>query len=280
MTDAHGEHGSGPGAEWRVTNSAWWDERAPAHASATSTYGIEDLVAGSDHLRPFETDELGPVTDLDLVHLQCHIGTDTVCWARHGARTVGLDFSSPALTAAADLADRCGVAVEWVRSDLYDAVEALGGRAFDVVYTGVGALNWLPDLDSWAHVVQRLLRPGGVLYLVELHPMWIALGDDGHTIREDAITGAYQAWNLPQDGSYGAPGTDFDHHSTFERLHPLSDVISAVLDAGLVVELFHEWPYTPSPTPWLVQGGDGLYRFGDDAIPFPLMYSLRARRPA
>ena len=279
MTDTDGAHEPESTSDWRATNSAWWDERAPAHASLTSTYAIEELVAGRDDLRPFEADELGPVTDLDLIHLQCHIGTDTVCWARRGARTVALDFSAPALTAAADLADRCGVTVEWVRSDVYDAVQALDGRTFDVVYTGVGALNWLPDLSGWADVVRRLLRPGGVLYLVELHPMWMALGDDGRTLREDAITGSYQAWNLPQDGSYGAPGTEFDHHSTFERLHPLSDVVSAVLDAGLVIDLFHEWPYTPAPTSWLVEGDDGLYRFGDDAIPFPLMYSLRARRP-
>jgi hypothetical protein len=119
-----------------------------------------------------------------------------------------------------------------------------------------------------------------VLYLVEIHPMWSALGDDGRTLREDAITGAYELWDEPEDGSYAAPDTSFTHQVTWERLHPLSDVISAVLGAGLFVELFHEWPYTPAPTPWLEAGEDGLYRFPDGAIPFPLIYSLRAANPS
>jgi SAM-dependent methyltransferase len=266
------------GEVWRRTNMAWWDERAPAHAAADSTYDLDRLVAGHDDLRPFEDDELGVVDGLDLLHLQCHIGTDTVCWARRGARVTGLDFSATALAAAATLAERCGVSLELVRADVHDAVAALDGRSFDVVYTGVGALNWLPDLPRWARTVCDLLRPGGVLYLVELHPMWMALGDDGRTIREDAITGAYRCWDEPQDGSYGAPGVTFEHQATWERLHPLGDVLSAVLGAGLTIELYHEWPFTPAPTPWLVAGDDGLHRFPDGMEPFPLLYSLRAGR--
>src|SRR5207245_4013468 len=109
-------------------------------------------------------------------------GTDTVAWARRGARVVGLDFSSVALAAAGRLSDRCALDVEWIRSDVYDAVIAVGGRQFDVVYTGVGALPWLPDIRRWAEVVASLLRPGGVLYMVELHPMWEAVIQDGRTV--------------------------------------------------------------------------------------------------
>jgi SAM-dependent methyltransferase len=271
-----------PGDNWRTVNRRWWDERAPAHA-AGSVYDVEAFVAGRDDLRPFEDDELGPVDGLDLVHLQCHIGTDTICWARRGARVVGLDFSPPALEAAGDLARRCGVAAEWVLSDVYDAVTALDGRRFDVVYTGIGAINWLPDLGRWAATVHDLLRPGGRLYLVETHPMWNALGDDGRTLREDAITGAYRVWDDQDDpdaaASYGAPGATFDQQTAWERLHPLGDVMSSVLGAGLELELFHEWPYTPAPTTWLEHRDDDLWHFAADAIPFPVMFSLRARRP-
>ena len=263
-------------------NQQWWDERAPAHAGAGSTYAIDDFVAGRDDLRPFEDDELGPVDGLDLVHLQCHIGTDTICWARRGARVVGLDFSAPALEAAGDLARRCGVDTEWVRSDVYDAATALEGRTFDVAYTGIGALNWLPDLTHWATTVRDLLRPRGRLYLVETHPMWNALGDDGRTLREDAITGRYRTWDEQDDpdaaASYGAPGSTFEHRTAWERLHPLGDIVSTVLDAGLELELLHEYPYTPAPTPWLELRDDGLWHFPEDTIPFPVMFSLRARR--
>ena len=106
---------------------------------------------------------MGTLADLDVIHLQCHIGTDTVALARRGARVTGLDFSKPALRVAAGLARQCGLTVEWVCADVRDARRAVGGRTFDVVYTGMGALGWLPDLRPWAGVVDALLRPGGLL---------------------------------------------------------------------------------------------------------------------
>lgn len=262
---------------WRETNRRLWDERVPAHV-AGPIYRVDDLVAGQDHLRPWEEHELGPVAGLDLVHLQCHIGTDTIGWARRGARVIGVDFSPPALAAAADLSARCGLEVEWVAADVYDAVEALSGRRFDVVYTGTGALNWLPDLEQWAEVVRHLLRPGGRLYLCELHPMWVALGDDGRTIREHAVDAPFQKWDSGDSSSYGAPGVTFSHTATYERLHALSDVMSAVLGAGLSIELFHEFDVTPAPTPWLERGDDGLWRFPEGHFRFPLVYSVLARK--
>ena len=261
-----------------TTNRALWDEMASIHPS-TDLYDVDGVVAGRDDLRPWEDDELGPVAGLDLVHLQCHIGTDTVAWARRGARAVGLDFSSSALGVARSLSERCEVDVDWVQADVHDADAALGGRRFDVVYTGIGALGWLPDLDRWAEVVRSLLAPGGVLYVVELHPMWVALIEDGHTICQDAVDAPYTRWDEHDRRSYADPGRRLAHESSFERLHSISDVLSAVLSQGLVVELFHEFDATPAPTPWLERGDDGLYRFPEGRPRFPLTYSLRARRP-
>ena len=118
-----------------------WEERVPAHA-ASSLYHLDGVVNGRDDLRPWEEAELGSIDGLDLIHLQCHIGTDTVALARRGARTVGLDFSPAALAVAANLAERCRLDIDWVCADVYDAITAAGGRRFDVVYTGVGALGW------------------------------------------------------------------------------------------------------------------------------------------
>ena len=143
--------------EWLETNRRLWNEMASIHPS-TALYDIEGLVAGRDDLRPWEDEELGPVSGLDLVHLQCHIGSDTIAWARRGARVVGLDFSDEAIAVARDVSTRCGLDVEWVQANVYDAVTALGGRTFDVVYTGVGALGWLPDLARWAEVVHTVER--------------------------------------------------------------------------------------------------------------------------
>jgi SAM-dependent methyltransferase len=265
-----------PEPVWRITNRAMWDERAPVHA-ASAFYDLAAVADGRDDLRPWEDTELGPVAGLDLIHLQCHIGTDTVAWARRGARVVGLDFSPAALAVAAELSERCQVSVEWIEADVYDAVSAAGGRCFDVVYTGIGALGWLPDLPRWATVVRDLLRPGGRLYLVEVHPMWIALIDDGETIGEDAVQAEFCLWDDGRQGSYAAPEAVFENTASYERLYSISDVLSALLSSGLNLEFFHEFDVTPAPTPWLERGSDRLYHFPPGHHRFPLVYSLRAR---
>jgi SAM-dependent methyltransferase len=192
---------------------------------------------------------------LDVVHLQCHIGTDTIGLARRGARVVGVDFSTEAIAVARQLSMRCGLDVEWVDANVFDAVAALGERTFDVVYTGVGAIGWLPDLTAWAQVVRDLLKPGGMLYLVELHPMWVALIGDGSTICQDALGARFTRWDKPDRVSYAHPEKRLSAVSSFERLHAISEVLTAVLDAGLTIELFHEFDVTPAPTPWLKPEG-------------------------
>lgn len=265
--------------EWLTVNRNLWNEMAGVHVSS-ELYDLDGLVAGRDDLRPWEDEELGPVRGLDLIHLQCHIGTDTIGWARRGAKVVGLDFSPQAIEVARQLSVRCGVDVEWVASDVYQATTALGGRSFDVVYTGVGALGWLPDLGPWAEVVWSLLRPGGVLYVVELHPMWVAMIEDGRTVCQHAIDAPFQRWDEEDRTSYADGERRLSSVSSFERLHSISDLLSAVLSVGLTVELFHEFDVSPSPSSWLERGSDRLYHFPPDVFRFPLTYSLRARRPA
>jgi SAM-dependent methyltransferase len=260
----------------RLANRAWWDEAAPLHAQS-ALYDLEGFRAGRDDIRPFELIELGPVVDRDLLHLQCHIGTDTLSWARHGARVVGLDFSQTAVDVARQLALDCEIDAEFVCADVYDAVDALGGRTFDIVYTGIGALGWLPDLVPWAENAHQLLRPGGVLYLVEIHPVVRGVIEDGRTLTAHMFDAQYTKCDEPA-GTYAVPDAVLEQTTTYERDHALSDVVSAVLDAGLTLELLHEQAVTSVPWPWATRGADGYYRVPDDAPRFPLTYSLRARR--
>jgi 2-polyprenyl-3-methyl-5-hydroxy-6-metoxy-1,4-benzoquinol methylase len=263
--------------EGLAANGARWDECAPLHA-ASAMYDLEGFRAGADHIRPFEHDELGGVAGLELLHLQCHLGTDTLSWARHGARVSGLDFSRNAIDIARALAADCGIDAEFWCADVYDAVEAVGGRTFDIVYTGIGALGWLPDLEPWARVVADLLRPDGVLYLVEIHPIVPGVVDDGRTLIQDIFESEFVAWTEP-GGTYAAPDATMQHVTSYERVHAISDVLSAVLDAGLTLELFHEQSYTNACWPWTERGDDGYYRLPAGWPRFPLTYSLRARLP-
>src|SRR5690348_16252012 len=177
----------GPGTVWHLwpvneyleTNRANWDERAPAHA-ASPGYHVAEFLADPGYLSEvvrFDLPRLGEIAGLRGVHLQCHIGTDTVSLARLGASMTGLDFSAPAVGQARSLAARIGADARFVQADVYSAAEVPGRAAFDLVFTGIGALCWLPGIGRWAAVVADLLRPGGRLFLREGHPMLWALDD-------------------------------------------------------------------------------------------------------
>ena len=128
-----------------------------------------------------------------------------------------MDFSQPALDVAESLAQRCGLLIDWICTDVYEAATAVGDRRFDVVYTGMGSLDWLPDLYRWADVVSKLLRPGGMLYVTELHPMWAALNEDGRTICQHAVNAEFTRWE-GEAGSYAVPDATFQHTASWERL--------------------------------------------------------------
>jgi SAM-dependent methyltransferase len=214
------------------------------------------------------------------VHLQCHFGQDTLSWARLGAAVTGLDFSPEAVTEARALAADIGIEADFVVSDVYDAVAALDGRTFDIVYTGLGALIWLPDIDRWAAVVAELLAPGGFLYLSEFHPIIETMADDSLTVLFDYFTRP-AGTRYEESGTYTDGGADTVNNVSYEWTHPISSVVSALLDHGLVLELLHEHDFTLwGRFPFLEAHDDGTYRLPADQPRLPLMYSLRARKPA
>lgn len=272
--------------EHRSANLANWEARVPIHARS-HTYDLAAFADDPDHLSgvvAFDRERLGDLTGLDAVHLQCHIGTDTVSLARLGARVVGVDFSPSALAVAAKLAASAGVDAEFAQSELYDVARALDGRRFDLVYTGVGALNWLPDVGRWAEVVASVLRPGGRLHLYEGHPMLGTL-DDERGDQELVVKYPYFELDEPNRwvdaGTYteGDGDTEVSSPVSYEWNHGLGEVVQAVLDAGLALESLEEhralqWRFWP----WMDRTDDGRYQLPEGRARVPLMYTLRARR--
>jgi SAM-dependent methyltransferase len=226
--------------EYLAVNRANWDERAPAHA-ASPDYGLDRFAADSGYLSDvvrFDLPLLGDVDGLLGVHLQCHIGTDTVSLARLGARMTGLDFSGASVEQARLLARRAGADVDFVQADVHDAVQLLGARAFDLVFTGIGALCWLPSARRWAQVVAGLLRPGGRLFIREGHPMLWALGlprDDGLVTLDFPYFEQEQPLEWHEPGTYVDTDVEFEHNSTREWNHGLGEVVSALMEAGMSI---------------------------------------------
>lgn len=259
--------------EWFDANRAMWDERVPIHVDS-AFYDNESFLAGRSPIRAFEHDELGAVAGKQLVHLQCHFGQDTLDWARRGANVVGLDFSGEAVRAATDLARRAGLDAEFVEANVYDAVDALGRRRFDIVYTGIGALIWLPDLRRWADVVAELLEPGGTLYLVEFHPITHVFADDDLTVEHSYWHDEPMVWDDP--GTYADMTAETTHNRSYEWNHGIGEVVSAVIDAGLHIDLLHEHDHTLMQRwPFLERDGD-TWHMPAGMPTLPLMYSLRA----
>jgi hypothetical protein len=216
---------------------------------------VEAFRSGRPSLLPHEVEELGSLDGLRLVHLQCHLGLDSVDIARlHPTVTVtGLESSPAAVETATELARemRLEDRVRFVVADVYRAADVLAGERFDVVYTGKGALRELPDLDRWASMARELIALDGFLYLNEFHPVAAVLG--------------------PTDP---VPVLDYFASETpdYQWQHPLSRVVTALLGEGFQLELFHEWDYTVDRSPAFLANG----RWPPGCGTLPLMYSLKA----
>lgn len=236
--------------EYVDLNRASWDERAPAHA-ASPDYGFDSFAADHEHISDvvrFDLPRLGSVAGLRGVHLQCHIGTDTVSLARLGARMTGLDFSGPALVEARRLAELAGVDVAFVQSELYDALDVLPAGEFDLVYTGIGAVIWLPSIDRWASVVSALLRPGGRLFMREGHPVLFAAGDprpDGVLALEHPYFEQPAGTRWADEGTYVQTDVSFAHNATIEWNHGLGETVTALLDHGMELTMLVEHDSVP-----------------------------------
>lgn len=224
-------------SDYREVNRANWDERVPVHLASPdySAARFRDPAFLSDVVT-FDRPRLGDLTGQRGLHLMCHLGTDTVSLARLGARMTGLDFSAPAVAAARDLARTAGVEVDFLEADVYDAVAVAGAGGYDLVYTGIGALCWLPDVARWARVVAGLLRPGGRLFLREGHPVLWSLDDtrgDGLLALEYPYFEQAQPTVFDDDTTYVRTDARISASETHEWNHGLGEIVTAVLDAGL-----------------------------------------------
>jgi len=264
-------------------NLANWNDRVPIHAGPNG-YGIEAFVSDPTRVTEvvdFDTAYLGDVAGLTLIHPQCHIGTDTLSWAKLGASVTGVDFSSTALEVARTMAAELDVGATFVESDLYAIPDAITEQ-FDIVYTGVGAINWLPDIDCWAKVMADLTKPGGRFYIREGHPVLWSLDAE----RDDDLlvislpyfeTDEPSTWHDAQ--TYLGEGTV--EHSTFHDWnHGLGEVINALIKAGLRIDLVEEHRFLEwEGIPMMVRTGSRFEMPAHLRDRVPLMYSILATKP-
>jgi SAM-dependent methyltransferase len=274
-------------SDYLQLNKANWDERAPLHA-ASPDYGAKSFEQDPSFLSAvvrFDLPRLGDISGLRGVHLQCHIGTDTLSLSRLGARMTGLDFSPASLAQARALALRCGAAVDFIESDVYAAAEVLPRAAFDLVYTGIGALCWLPRIDRWAGAVSALLKPGGRLFIREGHPVLWSIDQ----ARQDALVIGYPYFERPdpmvwnETSTYVETDTPLQSTTTHEWNHGMGEIVSALLAHGMEITGLVEH----DSVPWEALPGqmhladDGEWHLSHHPERMPLSYTLQAvKRPS
>jgi SAM-dependent methyltransferase len=273
--------------DYYAANRSNWSERVSGHWMPDG-YDAPGFIAEQDRISgvvEFDRSYLGDLEGGSLLHLQCHFGMDTLSLARLGATVTGIDFSTEAVVAARRLSDESGTPGRFVETELYLTPRALSGEQFDVVYTGVGAINWLPDIVRWGEVVATMLRPGGMFYMRECHPAAWSLRfpiDDPH---DETLIIEHPYFEVVDpiswDINFGDVGSaTIENTRVYEWNHGIGEIMSALTSQGLTIDLYREHRFLE----WqgqhhMAQGVDGRWRLPESQRDLlPLMYSLRARK--
>jgi ubiquinone/menaquinone biosynthesis C-methylase UbiE len=284
VSDERGPAGPPADAEAFIAeNQGLWDEWTAIHETS-AFYDLAGFRKGGVRIRPYELEDIGPVVDQRLLHLQCHFGIDTLSFARLGARVTGVDFSPAAIDLASRLAVELGFPeARFVRSTIHDLPDVLD-EEFDLVYTSRGVLGWLPDIRRWAAVVARFVRPGGRFYITEIHPVAQAFENEGVTPGELVLR--YPYWEhrapltFPVQGSYADPTADVKTPTEHGWDHGLGEIVTALIDAGLEIRALREFPFVDWQLDFLSEADDGTWRLPPDVEgELPLFFSLLGVKP-
>lgn len=251
-----------------------WNKRTEYHVKS-AFYNMDAFLRGENSLREIELKLLGDVRGKSILHLQCHFGQDTLSLARMGAIVTGVDLSNAAITEAQQLQKNLGLHARFICCDVYDLPEFLDG-SFDLVFISYGAIGWLPDLNKWGELISGYLKPGGRLVFVEFHP-FIWMFDKGFSRIQYPYfnTGAIEE---TCQGTYADPQAEFTHENVSWN-HSFEEVLTALIQNGLVIADFQEYDYSPyNCLPNLRETEPGRYRISGLERMVPMIYSIVATR--
>ena len=266
MADAH--------QKYFETNRKTWNEKVKVHTQG-DFYGLEAFKKGKSSLNPYEITALGDVKNKSLLHLQCHFGQDTLSWARMGAQCTGVDLSDAGIAFAKALSDEIAVPATFVCCNVLDTSQYVQEH-FDIVFTSYGTIGWLPDLKPWATMIAERLKPGGVFYIIDFHPLvWMFDYTSGEAVlkygyhQKEAIYEEYKGTYADMSSSMISKEYGWNHG--------LGEVLTALTTAGLQVAYLHELDESPYDVlPDLEQNKNGLYITKDRL--YPLLFELKAHK--
>jgi SAM-dependent methyltransferase len=277
-------------------NRLSWNEATKAHNSHKANQAAF-FRGGGQKLGQPEVGLLGDLSGKSVLHLQCNSGQDTLSIKQLGAASVtGVDISDEAIEFARTLSADSGVVADFHRADVYDwlAEAAMRDKRWDIVYCSYGAIIWLSDLDAWAKGIATVLGPGGRFVTAEFHPVemmfdeelrhvWPYSTSGGPPMTWDDGISDYVAEPGPRDSWYRwLDGVEnfSNPHIAHEFHWGTAEIITALLDAGLVLESFREYDYVVHKIfNDMRELSDGRWALPEGVPRFPLMYSIVARKP-
>jgi SAM-dependent methyltransferase len=253
-------------------NKEGWNKKATIHKDSVF-YDVQSFKCGKSSLNKIELEELGEVRGKALLHLQCHFGMDTLSWAREGAIVTGIDFSDEAIKTAKELSAELNIPAKFICCNVYDTLQYIDSQ-FDIIFTSYGVINWLPDLDKWASIISSSLKPNGIFYMVEFHPVIWMMDDDFQYIKYPYHNEA--VIEDEQTGSYADRYSD-THYKEYSWNHGISEVLNALIKHGLTIGHFNEFNYSCYDCfNKTVLGNDGYWRIKGLENKIPMMYSVKA----
>lgn len=257
-------------------NKQLWNQRTAIHFKS-DFYDVDGFIKSRNSLNQIERGLLGDLAGNSILHLQCHFGMDSLSLANAGAMVTGIDLSDVAIEKAIELNQKLNLNAEFICCDVYEVPEVVS-KQFDIVFTSYGTIGWLPDLNKWATVISKSLKPGGLFLIVEFHPVLWMFDENIKEIKyayfkEGAIIEA-------ETGTYADKSAQIENNISITWNHSLDEVFSALLNAGLKIELFKEYDFSPyhifsngvenTPGKFMIRGLEGK---------LPLVYAVKATKP-
>ena len=266
---------SQPEKNYKEINRKSWNQRVDVHMDS-DFYDMEGFLSGKTSLNSIEMELLGDIRGKEILHLQCHFGQDTISLAREGAIVTGVDLSDKAIDRAKALASQCDVEVSFIQCDIYDLPNHLD-RQYDIVFTSYGTIGWLPDLDKWASVVSRYLRPQGQFVIVEFHPVVWMFDQDFRKIEFNYFNTGAIVEN--EEGTYADKKAPISQQSIVWN-HSLSEVVNSLIKCGLAVNSLDEYDYSPyNCFKNTVESSPKKFRIKHLENKIPMIFAIEATKP-
>ncbi len=229
-------------------NKLAWDSSAHLHKSSARW---DALCAGfaSPGYATFDPTATACLTQIGLTgksvaQLGCNNGRETISLLNLGASSAtGFDQSTAFLDQARTLAQIANKPATFVEANILDLPADYTAR-FDLVVITIGVLNWLPDLQTLFDTIRRILAPGGQVFIYETHPILDIFEPDApDPFRAELSYFRKEPYIEDKAITYTGQSPDSTAPS-YWFFHPIGDVITNLLQSGLNLRHFKEYPHS------------------------------------